>query len=125
HLPLDLPLMLSVVRLSGSGTLPILIGTASYVGLMRILSVFGSAALAGYTIGFRVIIFALLPAYGLSNAAATMVGQNLGAGHPDRAERAVWTAARYNMLFLGVVGLLFLAGARLIASAFTGDPAVA
>ena len=93
HLRLDLSLMRSVLRLSGSGTFQILIGTASYIGLVRILSVFGSDALAGYTIGIRVIIFALLPAFGLSNAAATMVGQNLGAGRPDRAERAVWTAA--------------------------------
>src|SRR5260221_2723729 len=95
HLRLDLGAMQNVLRLSGLGTFQILIGTASYVGLVRILSVFGSAALAGYTIGIRLIIFALLPAYGISNAAATMVGQNLGAGRPDRAERAVWTAAAY------------------------------
>ena len=124
HLGLDLSLMRSVVRLSGSGTIQILIGTASYVGLVRILSLFGSDALAGYTIGIRVIIFALLPAFGISNAAATMVGQNLGAGHPDRAERAVWTAALYNMLFLGSVGILFFLAARPIAGLFTSDPEV-
>jgi putative MATE family efflux protein len=123
-LRLDLPIMTSVLRLSGSGTLQILIGTASYVGLVRILSVFGSAALAGYTIGIRVIVFALLPAFGISNAAATMVGQNLGAGRPDRAERAVWTAAVYNMIFLGTVGLMFLVAARPIAGLFTQDPSV-
>jgi putative MATE family efflux protein len=124
HLHFDLSIMKSVLRLSGSGTLQILIGTASYVGLVRILSVFGSDALAGYTIGIRVIIFALLPALGVSNAAATMVGQNLGAGRPDRAERAVWTAAVYNMIVLGVVGLVFLVGAGFIARLFTSDPAV-
>ena len=124
HLRLDFSLMRSVLRLSGSGTFQILIGTASYVGLVRILSVFGSDALAGYTIGIRVILFALLPAFGISNAAATMVGQNLGAGRPDRAERAVWTAAFYSMIFLGVVGLLFFFGARPIAGLFTDDPAV-
>jgi putative MATE family efflux protein len=124
HLRLDLATMRTVLRLSGTGTFQILIGTASYIGLVRILSVFGSAALAGYTIGIRVIIVALLPAFGISNAAATMVGQNLGAGRPDRAERAVWTAARYNMVFLGLVGLGFLAGAPLIARLFSSDPAV-
>jgi putative MATE family efflux protein len=124
HLRLDLATMRTVLRLSGTGTFQILIGTASYIGLIRILSVFGSAALAGYTIGIRVILFALLPAFGISNAAATMVGQNLGAGRPHRAEEAVWTAARYNMVFLGLVGLLFLAAAPLIARFFTSDPAV-
>jgi len=124
HLRLDLALMRSVLRLSGSGTFQILIGTASYVGLVRILSVFGSPALAGYTIGMRVILFAILPAFGVSNAAATMVGQNLGAGRPDRAEHAVWTAAFYNMVFLGSVGLVFLVAAPLIASLFTTDPEV-
>ncbi len=124
HFHLDLPMMKTVLRLSGSGTIQILIGTASYVGLVRILSAFGSAPLAGYTIGMRVILFALLPAFGVSNAAATMVGQNLGAGKPDRAERAVWTAVVYNMAFLGIVGILFLAAAPQIAGLFTSDPAV-
>jgi putative MATE family efflux protein len=123
-LRLDLSIMKTVLRLSGSGTIQILIGTASYVGLVRILSVFGSAALAGYTIGIRIIIFALLPAFGISNAAATMVGQNLGARKPERAEEAVWTAARYNMLFLGGVGLVFLLAAGPITSLFTNDPLV-
>ena len=121
HLRLDLGTMRTVLRLSGTGTFQILIGTASYIGLVRILSVFGSAALAGYTIGIRVIIFALLPAFGISNAAATMVGQNLGAGQPDRAERAVWTAARYNVVFLGGIGLVFIVLAQPIVGIFTTD----
>jgi MATE family, multidrug efflux pump len=123
-LRVDLSVMRSVLRLSGTGTIQILIGTASYVGLVRILSLFGSSALAGYTIGIRIIIFALLPAFGISNAAATMVGQNLGAGRPDRAERAVWTAAVYNMVLLGSVGILFLLGAGPITGLFTNDPLV-
>ena len=124
HLWLDMPTMRAVLRLSGSGTFQILIGTASYIGLVRILATFGSAALAGYTIGMRVIIFALLPAFGVSNAAATMVGQNLGAGRPERAERAVWTAAGYNVIFLGIVSVVFYAAAPLIVRAFTADPSV-
>jgi putative MATE family efflux protein len=123
-LRIDLSIMKAVLRLSGSGTLQILIGTASYVGLVRILSVFGSTALAGYTIGIRMIIFALLPAFGISNAAATMVGQNLGAARPDRAERAVWTAALYSMIFLGVVGIIFILGARPLVGLFTSDAEV-
>ncbi len=123
-LRLDLAIMKAVLRLSGSGTVQILIGTASYVGLVRIISVFGSAALAGYTIGIRLIVFALLPAFGISNAAATMVGQNLGAGRPDRAERAVWTATAYSMVFLGTVSIVFLLAARPITGLFTHDPAV-
>ena len=124
HLRFDLGAMASVVRLSGVGTFQILIGTASYIGLVRIISDFGSAALAGYTIGIRLIIFAILPAYGISNAAATMVGQNLGAKRPDRAEQSVWTAGLYNLVFLGAVGVVFLAGAPYITALFSTDPLV-
>ncbi len=88
--------MWNVCRLSGSGFLQILIDTSSYIGLVRVISTFGSDALAGYTIGIRIVIFAMMPAWGLGNAAATMVGQALGAGKPERAEEAVWTAAKYN-----------------------------
>ncbi len=125
HMGIDPSAMGTVLRLSGSGTVQILIATASYVALVRILSHFGSAALAGYTIGIRLIIFALLPSFGISNAAATMVGQNLGAKKPDRAERAVWTAAFYNFIFLGAVGVIFVVGARAIVSFFTSDATVA
>ena len=125
HFRFDPVLMWQMIRLSGSGMFQILIGSASWIGLIRVISSFGSAALAGYTIGIRVIIFALLPSWGLSNAAATMVGQALGAQKPDRAERAVWMAARYNLAFLGTVGVLFVLFARGIVSFFSADPVVA
>ncbi|HJR67217.1 MAG TPA: MATE family efflux transporter [Gemmatimonadaceae bacterium] len=125
HFAFDPALMWQMVRLSGSGTFQILIGSASWIGLIRVISSFGSVALAGYTIGMRVIIFALLPSWGLSNAAATMVGQALGAKKPERAERAVWLAARYNLVFLGIVGFLFVLFARGIVSLFTTEVAVA
>jgi Na+-driven multidrug efflux pump len=103
----------------------VLIGTASWIGLVRILSTFGSDAIAGYTIGMRVITFALLPSFGVSNAAATLVGQSLGAGKPARAEAAVWRAGLYNLCFLGAIGLAFVLGADAIVSIFTHDPTVA
>ena len=124
HLRLDLPTMRGLLKLSGSGTFQILVGSTSMVGVVRILSQFGSGALGGYTIAMRVVLFALLPAFGVSNAAATMVGQNLGAKSPERAERAVWTAVRYNVIFLGAVGVLFLIFAPGIAAIFTSDAAV-
>jgi putative MATE family efflux protein len=124
HLTLDFGVMARVLRLSGSSTLQILINTSSYVGVVRILSTFGSTALAGYTIGIRIIIFALLPSFGMSNAAATLVGQNLGAGHPERAEEAVWKACKYNAMFLGSLGLLFFVFAPALIGVFTSDPAV-
>jgi Na+-driven multidrug efflux pump len=116
--------MARLIRLSGSGTLQVFIGTASWIGLIRILSQFGSAALAGYTIAIRIILFALFPSWGLGNAAATMVGQALGARKPERAERAVWIAGFYNLCFLGTVGIVFVALADPIARLFTQDPAV-
>ena len=120
----NLPTMASLLRLAGPAAFQVMIGMASYVGLVRIIASFGSAALAGYTIAFRLIIFALLPSWGISNAAATMVGQNLGARRPERAERAVWQSAFYNMLFLGGVSVVFLALAPQIISLFSTDPTV-
>src|SRR3954468_13929128 len=96
HLELDRSLMARLVKLSGTGTVQILIGTASWIGLVRLIAAFGSDALAGYTIAMRVVMFALLPSFGLGMAAATMVGQSLGAKLPERAERAVWIAGKYN-----------------------------
>jgi Na+-driven multidrug efflux pump len=116
--------MWRLVRLSGTGTFQVLISTASWIGLVRILAGFGSAALAGYTIAIRIILFALLPSWGMSNAAATMVGQALGANKPERAERAVWIAGFYNVCFLGVVGALFILFAPSIVLVFTSDAGV-
>jgi MATE family, multidrug efflux pump len=124
HLRLHLPVMRTVAKLSGSGALQSIVGMASWIGLVRIVATFGSQALAGYTIGLRIVVFALLPSWGMSNAAATMVGQSLGARDPDRAERAVWRACFYNLVFLSVIGLGFVLFARPIVSAFTSDPVV-
>lgn len=125
HFAFDPALIMRVIRLSSSATVQVFIGMASWIGLVRILATFGSAALAGYTIGIRIVIFALLPSFGLANAAATMVGQALGARKPERAEQAVWTAGRYGMWFLGSVGVVFVLFAARIVSIFTADPAVA
>ena len=114
-----------LVNLSAAGTFQMIIGMASWIGLVRIISSYGSDALAGYTIGVRLIIFAMLPSWGMSNAAATMVGQALGAKDPERAQKAVWRAVGYNTVFLGVVGLIFLFATAPIIGIFTSDPAVA
>lgn len=124
HFRFDPSLIGRVVRLSASATFQVFIGMASWIGLTRVLASFGSDALAGYTIGMRIVTFALLPAFGLANAAATMVGQSLGAGKPERAEASVWKAARYNLVFLGIVGALFVVLARPIVVVFTSEPAV-
>jgi putative MATE family efflux protein len=121
---LHLQTMVTLLRLSGPAAFQVMVGMASYVGLVRIIASFGSAALAGYTIAFRLVIFALLPSWGISNAAATMVGQNLGARRPDRAERAVWQSAFYNLLFLGALGVIFMLFAPRIIGLFSIDPAV-
>ncbi|HEU4989439.1 MAG TPA: MATE family efflux transporter [Gemmatimonadaceae bacterium] len=124
HLALHWHTMVRIARMSAVGTFQVFVGSTSWIGLVRILAGFGSVALAGYTIAIRIVIFALLPAFGLSNAAATMVGQSLGARDPQRAERSVWTAARYNLAFLGTLGLLFVSLAPYIVRVFTPDPAI-
>jgi putative MATE family efflux protein len=125
HLRIEPSIMWRMIRLSATGTFQVFIGMASWIGLVRIISSFGSDAVAGYTFGIRVILFALLPSWGMANAAATMVGQALGAGNPERAERAVWRAGFYNMIFLGIVGLLFILFAPQIIGFYTSDPHVA
>jgi putative MATE family efflux protein len=124
HIELVPKVMWNVCRLSGSGFLQILIDTSSYVGLVRVISTFGSDALAGYTIGIRTVIFAILPAWGLGNAAATMVGQALGARDPERAEQSVWTAGKYNAIVLGLISVVFVVFARQIVGIYTDDPRV-
>jgi putative MATE family efflux protein len=124
HMTLSPDVMWKMIKLSSSGTFQIFISTASWIGLVRVISNFGSDAVAGYTIGIRIILFALFPAFGLSNAAATMVGQSLGAKKPERAEKAVWLAGFYNLGFLGFMGALFLIFAPTIVGWFSNNPVV-
>jgi putative MATE family efflux protein len=121
---INLGVLLRLLRVSLTGILQFAIAHTSWIGLVRIVSVFGSAALAGYTIAIRIIIFIILPSWGLSNAAATLVGQNLGAKQPQRAEASVWRTGFYNMLFLGAVGLFFIFFAEPVVRLFTRDPLV-
>jgi putative MATE family efflux protein len=125
QLRLDASVLLTIVRISGTGILQSLIGMTSWIGLIRVLSSFGSNAVAGFTVAIRIIMFALLPSWGMSNAAATLVGQNLGAKSPERAEKSVWVTCRYNLVFLLTIGLLFALFAERLISIFTHDPYVA
>ena len=124
HLRPDGETLRTILRVAKNGVVQTLIGFTSWIGLIRILSGFGSVALAGYTIAMRVVMFALLPAVGLGNAAATLVGQNLGARDPARAEAAVWQAARYNLVFLGSLGLALIGAAPLVIRFFSAEAGV-
>ncbi len=124
HIRVRLDVLWRLIRVSSTGILQFAIAHTSWIGLVRIVSTFGAAALAGYTIAIRIVIFVILPSWGLSNAAATLVGQNLGAGHPDRAEKAVWRTGFYNMIFLGLIGLFFVLFAERIVGLFITDPSV-
>lgn len=124
HLRIDMRVMLGLLRVSAGGVLQFVIATSSYIVLMRIIAAYGSAAVAGYTIALRIMMFTFLPAWGLSNAAATLVGQNLGAKQPDRAERCVWVATQYNVIFLVSVALVGIVFAEGLVGIFTADPEV-
>ncbi|WP_114783687.1 MATE family efflux transporter [Botryobacter ruber] len=124
NLMLSLAVVLRIIKVSSGGVGQYLIDSASWIFLTRLIAEFGSNALAGYTIAFRVIIFTLLPAWGLSSAAATLVGQNLGAQKGKRAELAVWLTARYNVIFMAVVTLVFLVFGSRLSGFFTAEPEV-
>jgi putative MATE family efflux protein len=124
HVRFEPEVALRLVRLSVGGILQLLIATASWMGLVRILTPFGAAALAGYTIALRIIIVAILPSWGMTNAVATLVGQNLGAGKPDRAEKSVWITGLYNMAFLVLVAVVFIVWPEALIRVFTSDPEV-
>jgi putative MATE family efflux protein len=121
---LHVDVMRSLIQVSFTGMIQFLISTASWLALIRIASLFGTAAVAGYGLGIRIFLFVILPSWGLSNAAATMVGQNLGAGHPERSEQSVYKTGFYNMCYMGAISVVFLGFAQQLAGFFTADPAV-
>jgi putative MATE family efflux protein len=124
HLRIVRPVIASLMRVSSTGVLQFLIAHTSWLALVRIISTFGPLAVAGYTIGIRIFMFIILPSWGLSGAAATMVGQNLGAKKPERAERAVYTTAAYNAVYLVAISLLLIFAPHFIVSFFSNDPVV-
>src|ERR1700691_3049526 len=120
----NLEVLLRLFKVSLSGIFQFAIAQTSWIGLVRIVSFFGASAVAGYTIAIRIVIFVILPSWGLSNAAATLVGQNLGAKQPERAETSVWRTGFYNMIFLGAVGIVFVLFAGPVVHIFSRDPDV-
>jgi len=124
HIRIKLDTIKQLINLSIGGIGQNIIATSSWIGLMRIMAEFGSAAIAGYTIAIRILIFILLPSWGLSNAAATLVGQNLGAEQPDRAEQSVWKAGKINVIFLGLIGVIFFLFPGFFIELFTKEQAI-
>ncbi len=124
HFIPDWVLLKALFDIAWTGTLQFLIGSASWIFMARIVATFGSAAIAGYTVAIRVIMFFILPAWGMSNAAATLVGQNLGAQQPERAEKSVWQTAQYSAIFMLLVSLLFFFGGDYIVGFLNQDEAV-
>jgi putative MATE family efflux protein len=120
----DYTLIARLLRVSFGGMFQIFVATASWVVVARIVAESGKAAVAGYTVALRIIVVAILPAWGMSNAAATLVGQNLGAGRPDRAERSVWITGLWNMVFLLLVAVAFVVFSERLIWVFTDDPEV-
>lgn len=124
HFLPDKEVLKNILNVASTATLQFLIGSASWIAMARIMMGFGSNAVAGYTIAIRWIVFFILPAFGLSNAAATLVGQNLGAKQPGRAEESVWKTAKYNAIFMAFVSVLFLVAARFFVEIINKDPLV-
>lgn len=124
YLRFNRSLALRMVRISIGGIGQFIIATASWIAVMRIVAIYGSSAIAAYTIALRMMEFIFLPAWGLGNAAATLVGQNLGANKPDRAEKSAWKAAKYNAIFMTVTGILLIIFAEFITGLFTNEPDV-
>lgn len=124
ELRFDPNVLWTIVKLSAGGVAQFVIPSLSWVFLVRIVAIYGSAAVAGYTIAVRIIMFTLMPAWGMANAASTLVGQNLGAKQPERAERSAWLIGHYNMVFMTSVAILFWITAPWIIHFFTSDPVV-
>lgn len=124
HLRINLKVILQLLKLSLGSIGQNIISTTSWVALVRIVAIFGSNVMAGYTIAIRIIIFAILPSWGLSNAASTLVGQNLGAGKPRRAEQSVWLAGYVNMILLAILGLILVLFSEFWIGLFIRDRSV-
>jgi putative MATE family efflux protein len=124
HLRVNFVVMMRLLRISLTGILQFAIANTSWIVLVRIISIFGAVAVAGYTVAIRIVVFFILPSWGLSNAAATLVGQNLGARKPERAAQSVWRTGFYNMVFLGTIGVFFIVFATPVVRLFVTDPAV-
>ena len=124
HVRLRVGAMLNILRIDSTGALQFLIATASWLVMVRTVQSFGEQATAGYTVAIRIVIFSVLPSWGLGSAAATLVGQNLGSRQPERAEKSVWRAAFFNMVFLGAVSVIFLLFAPYLVGLLSADPQV-